>query len=269
MTNALFVSGGVKKIGSLRNIQLKRNGRLVTSLDLYDLLLHGDTSGDRQLLPGRRHFHSAHRQHGVGRRRGAASGDLRAQEREKTVAQAIEIAGGLMPDADAKIGPAGANFAVALARNAQHRFDHDEGARYRVANGDKLTIPAIRPTLENSVVLIGLCVSAGQIRISPRTAAHRCAGQLRRVAAECGSALHHDPARSAARRKDRRAFRGLAACTRARGSAADPELRPRDKIYVFDLSVGSRAHIGANHPRVAAAGNAGKSRSRSSASTAG
>ncbi len=52
MTNALFVSGGVKKIGSLRNIQLKRNGRLVTTLDLYDLLLHGDTSGDRQLLPG-------------------------------------------------------------------------------------------------------------------------------------------------------------------------------------------------------------------------
>ncbi len=52
MTNALFVSGGVKKIGSLRNIELKRNGRLVTTLDLYDLLLHGDTSGDRQLMPG-------------------------------------------------------------------------------------------------------------------------------------------------------------------------------------------------------------------------
>ena len=52
MTNALFVSGGVKKIGSLRNIQLKRDGRLVTTLDLYDLLLHGDTSGDQQLMPG-------------------------------------------------------------------------------------------------------------------------------------------------------------------------------------------------------------------------
>ena len=36
MTNALFVSGGVKKIGSLRNIQLKRNGKLITVLDLYD-----------------------------------------------------------------------------------------------------------------------------------------------------------------------------------------------------------------------------------------
>ena len=52
MTNALFVSGGVKKIGSLRNIELKRKGKLITTLDLYDLLLHGDTSGDRQLMPG-------------------------------------------------------------------------------------------------------------------------------------------------------------------------------------------------------------------------
>ena len=52
MTNALFVSGGVKKIGSLRNIQLKRDGRLITTLDLYDLLLRGDNSGDQQLLPG-------------------------------------------------------------------------------------------------------------------------------------------------------------------------------------------------------------------------
>ena len=39
ITNALFVSGGVKKIGSLRNIELKRNGQTVTTLDLYDLLL--------------------------------------------------------------------------------------------------------------------------------------------------------------------------------------------------------------------------------------
>ena len=52
ITNALFVSGGVKKIGSLRNIQLKRNGKTVNTLDLYDLLLKGDTSKDVRLQPG-------------------------------------------------------------------------------------------------------------------------------------------------------------------------------------------------------------------------
>lgn len=52
MTNALFASGGVTPVGSLRDIRLMRNGELITTLDLYDLLLRGDTSGDARLLPG-------------------------------------------------------------------------------------------------------------------------------------------------------------------------------------------------------------------------
>ncbi len=52
VTSALFQSGGIKEIGSLRNIQLKRAGRVVASLDLYDMLLEGSKRGDRQLLPG-------------------------------------------------------------------------------------------------------------------------------------------------------------------------------------------------------------------------
>ena len=52
MTNALLESGGVTEIGSLRDIRLNRGGELVTSLDLYDLLINGDTSGDQRLLPG-------------------------------------------------------------------------------------------------------------------------------------------------------------------------------------------------------------------------
>ncbi len=52
MTNALFARGGINKVGSFRNIQLKRQGKVVTTLDLYDLLLRGDTSGDARLMPG-------------------------------------------------------------------------------------------------------------------------------------------------------------------------------------------------------------------------
>jgi polysaccharide export outer membrane protein len=48
VTNALFAAGGPTKRGSLRNIQLKRNGRLVASIDYYDFLLSGsDRSGLR------------------------------------------------------------------------------------------------------------------------------------------------------------------------------------------------------------------------------
>ena len=52
MTNALFQSGGVKTIGSLRSIELKRGGETISTLDLYYLLLRGDTSGDARLEPG-------------------------------------------------------------------------------------------------------------------------------------------------------------------------------------------------------------------------
>src|SRR5690606_19042183 len=52
MTTALFASGGVKTIGSLRDIQLKRQDRVIARLDLYDLLIRGNTSGDARLQPG-------------------------------------------------------------------------------------------------------------------------------------------------------------------------------------------------------------------------
>jgi len=52
VTNALFLSGGVNKLGSLRNIQIKRAGKLVNTYDLYDLLARGDTSTDLRLEDG-------------------------------------------------------------------------------------------------------------------------------------------------------------------------------------------------------------------------
>ncbi|TLY82601.1 MAG: polysaccharide export protein, partial [Gammaproteobacteria bacterium] len=52
ISSALFAAGGVKPVGSLRNIQLKRRGELVRRLDLYDMLIRGDASDDARLLPG-------------------------------------------------------------------------------------------------------------------------------------------------------------------------------------------------------------------------
>jgi polysaccharide export outer membrane protein len=52
VTSALFQSGGIQDIGSLRAIQLKRNGKAVANLDLYEMLLNGNNRTDQQLLPG-------------------------------------------------------------------------------------------------------------------------------------------------------------------------------------------------------------------------
>lgn len=52
VTHAIFAAGGISDIGSLRNIQLKRAGKLVTTLDLYDLLIKGDSRSDFLLQSG-------------------------------------------------------------------------------------------------------------------------------------------------------------------------------------------------------------------------
>jgi protein involved in polysaccharide export with SLBB domain len=51
VSNALDAAGGISKMGSLRRIELRRDNRVETKIDLYDLLLYGDTGGDVRLKP--------------------------------------------------------------------------------------------------------------------------------------------------------------------------------------------------------------------------
>jgi len=52
ITDALLMAGGPTGIGTMRNVQLKRKGKLITTFDLYDLLLKGDKSKDLILQAG-------------------------------------------------------------------------------------------------------------------------------------------------------------------------------------------------------------------------
>jgi protein involved in polysaccharide export with SLBB domain len=47
LINVVMAAGGPSSAGSFRNIQLKRAGKVVSTFDLYDLLLKGDKSQDR------------------------------------------------------------------------------------------------------------------------------------------------------------------------------------------------------------------------------
>jgi polysaccharide export outer membrane protein len=235
MTNALFVSGGVKKIGSLRNIELKRNGRLVSVLDLYDLLLHGDTSGDRQLMPGDVIFIPPI---GVtatifGAVRRPAIYELK---KEKTADLLVGVAGGLSPDADAALAQLEHIEASRLREMRNIDLNSSAGRNAEIMNGDKLRVPTIRPTLENSVELSGYVFRPGAfqfragLRLSDilgsfddlRPNADRHYVVIRRVVPpeENIEVISADLERALG----------------ARGSAADPQLQPRDRIIVFDLT---------------------------------
>ena len=49
---ALNIAGGVNEIGTLREIEIKRNGETVSVVDLYDALIFGDISEINQLQSG-------------------------------------------------------------------------------------------------------------------------------------------------------------------------------------------------------------------------
>src|SRR5882757_2725702 len=235
MTNALFASGGVKKIGSLRKIELKRNGRLVTVLDLYDLLLHGDTRADQQLMPGDVIFippiGDTVSVYGAVRR--PAIYEIKS---EKSIDQVLDIAGGLMPDADGKQAQLERIQPSRLREMRNIDLTSIAGRSAELANGDKLRVPTIRPTLENSVVLSGYVFRPGSfeyragLRLSDilpsfdelRPNADRHYVMIRREIPP--------------EQKVEVISADLERALGARGSAADPELRPRDQILVFDLS---------------------------------
>ena len=52
VSNALFISGGVNKKGSLRNIEIKRDNETISNYDFYDFLLNGSTKSDIRLQDG-------------------------------------------------------------------------------------------------------------------------------------------------------------------------------------------------------------------------
>jgi protein involved in polysaccharide export with SLBB domain len=52
LLGALFEVGGPANTGTLRSIQLRRDGKLITTLDLYKFIVDGDKSADARLLPG-------------------------------------------------------------------------------------------------------------------------------------------------------------------------------------------------------------------------
>lgn len=51
LINGLFEAGGPNKTGTMRDIQLKRNGKTIVHFDMYDFLLKGDKTKDIRLMP--------------------------------------------------------------------------------------------------------------------------------------------------------------------------------------------------------------------------
>ncbi len=152
VTQAIFAAGGVSDIGSLRNIQVKRQGNVVAELDLYDLLLKGDTSGDVSLMAGDVVFIPT-RGKTVAVKGSVTRPAIYEVKQESSVRDVIKLAGGLLPTAFGDI--------VKLERITTQGLKQVVNVNLRnkriqpVQNGDVVEVSSTLDTVEQSVTLLG------------------------------------------------------------------------------------------------------------------
>lgn len=233
MTNALFLSGGVKTSGSLRNVQLKRSGQLVGTLDLYDLLLRGNTRGDRRLLPGDVIFVPP-----VGVRVGIEGEVGRPAyyelESATTAEELVRLAGGMTPLAYAPSGRIERVTGRGDRRIVDADLSTEAGRKVAVQDGDVLRIFPILDRLDDSVELMGHVRRAAQYQWSAglRLTDLLPSPVLLKPQADAGYILIRreptDDARIELLSAD------LNAAIAAPNTEANPLLRPRDQIIAFE-----------------------------------
>jgi polysaccharide biosynthesis/export protein len=160
LANAIFASGGPSTSGSMRQIELKRGSTVVTTFDLYDLLLKGDKSKDVQLLPSDViYFAPVGPQVAMGGEvNNPAIYELR---NETTLADVLQLAGGL------SVTAYGGKVYVEQIKNREERGIEEikldtAGMQRPLKDGDVLNFTPISPRFVDSVTLRGNVAQPGR-----------------------------------------------------------------------------------------------------------
>jgi protein involved in polysaccharide export with SLBB domain len=237
MTTALFVSGGVKPIGSLRDIQLKRQGKLVRQLDLYDLLVRGDTSDDARLLPGDVIFIPP-----VGPTV-SVDGEVKRPavyelQGASNVTALVEMAGGFTPEADR--GRASLVNVDENGRRAVLEVDlrQASGGSRALRNGDVLRVSRLRPQVDSGVTLEGFVYRPGPVAWRDGLRLTDVIGSIDELKPDADQSYILVRREMGPERRVSVVSADLNAALAAPGSAANILLQPRDRILVFDLAPG-------------------------------
>jgi len=154
ITNVLYLSGGVSEIASLRNIQIKRDGKIQAVFDLYDLLLNGDRSGDIRLQAGDTIFIPT-----IGQT-ASIDGQIRRPaiyeiKKKPTVGKLIELSGGLLPKAFQAKARIKRVDNLGFMTVVDIDLKTNKGRDTKLKNGDLLVVDAVADASNNVVTLSG------------------------------------------------------------------------------------------------------------------
>src|SRR6202050_5683115 len=165
LVNAIFASGGPTPQGSLRHIQVRRDGATITDFDFYDLLIKGDKSKDVRLLPGDV-LYIPHVGPLVAIAGSVNSPAIYEMKDNSTLSDLIEFAGDLSTVADTN--------KITIDRFVNHQarktleFPYDAQSRAQpLKDGDIVRVFSIVPRFEDTVTLRGNVANPGRYPWKP------------------------------------------------------------------------------------------------------
>ena len=162
--HALYRAGGFSDLGGLRNIELIRNGKTIKYIDIYQLLVKGDASGDITLQDGDIVLVPAYESIV-----GIAGNIKRPMKYEmkdgETVQDIIEYSGGFKGDAYT----ANLNEIRRNGREYQvYTVLQDEYGSFPLMDADSLTVGQIVDRYENRLEIKGAVYRPGTYQLSDR-----------------------------------------------------------------------------------------------------
>jgi polysaccharide biosynthesis/export protein len=162
---ALFVSGGVTDIASLRAIEVKRAGRIISTLDLYDFLIRGDAQADVLLQSGDIVFVPA-RKTLVEITGEVLRPGLYELSKERTIESVMALAGGTLPSSYVD------SVQITRFNQGQRQVETialHEQQQFHIQNGDIIRLLPIAAHVTNSIRLMGAVSRPGYYAWTPES----------------------------------------------------------------------------------------------------
>jgi protein involved in polysaccharide export with SLBB domain len=229
---ALYACGGPSPVGSFRSVVLRRAGQALVNLDLYDYLLGGSRDHDLPLLPGDVLFIApAGPEVAVG-------GEVRRPGRYEmagltTVAQALQLAGGLQPSAylpEADLWRAAGGSEWTLTTVSLARQDAQNAGR-PLSAGDLLLVKPLLADGVNAALVQGAVKRPGLYPVGPDS---RVADL---IAAAQGPAGDAHMGQAVLRRRDAERHYAITTFDLSQALAGDPAanlaVQPHDTIEIY------------------------------------
>ena len=155
--HALYSAGGISEIGSLRNIQVVRNGKTIANVDVYSFIMHGKTKDDISLQEGDVIIVSPYE--ALVKIEGNVKRPMKYEmKNDETVATLLKYAGNFASDAYTR--------SMKLVRQNGKEYqiftvDDMDYSVFKLKDGDVLTAEAILDRFENKLEIKGAVYRPG------------------------------------------------------------------------------------------------------------